>query len=88
MTLGSLHSSEMSFQGNGVMLDDNKLGDQFLVRFEIQVCRLRTSSLFTFYFTMYLLLIRSEVVIEKLFSYRLLLMVIERLKDYNCCSYR
>jgi len=85
MTLGS---SEMSFQANGVMLDHNKLGDQFLVRFEIQVCWLRTCSLFTFYFTMYLLLIRSEVVIEKFLSYRLLLMVIERLKDYNCCSYR
>jgi len=49
MTLGS---SEMSFQANGVMLNHNKLGDQFLVRFEIQVCRLRTCSLFTLYFTM------------------------------------
>jgi len=83
MTLGS---SEMSFQANGVMLNHNKLGDQFLVRFEIQVCRLRTCSLFTLYFTMYLLLIRSEVVTEKFLSYRLLFMVIEGLKDYNCCS--
>ncbi|CAK9193583.1 unnamed protein product [Sphagnum troendelagicum] len=41
MTLGSFHSSEMSFQANGVMLDDNKLGDQFLVRFEIQLFRIR-----------------------------------------------
>jgi hypothetical protein len=28
----TLGSSEMSFQANGVMLNHNKLGDQFLVR--------------------------------------------------------
>jgi hypothetical protein len=80
MTLGSFHSSEMSFQANGVMLDDNKLGDQFLVRFEIQVCRLRTCSLLTFCFTMYSLLIQSQVLIQKFISYRLLLMVTEQLR--------
>jgi hypothetical protein len=44
MTLGSFPLSEMSLQANGVMLDDNELGDQFLVRFEVQV---RQSSIFS-----------------------------------------
>jgi hypothetical protein len=39
MTLGSFPSSEMSFQANGITLDDSELGDQFLVRFEVQVCQ-------------------------------------------------
>ncbi|KAH8963954.1 hypothetical protein BDL97_04G038100 [Sphagnum fallax] len=41
MTLGSFPLSEMSLQANGVMLDDNELGDQFLVRFEVQLFRTR-----------------------------------------------
>jgi hypothetical protein len=47
MTLGSFPLSEMSLQANGVMLDDNELGDQFLVRFEVQV---RLSSIFSLCF--------------------------------------
>ncbi len=41
MTLGSFPSSEMSLTANGIMLDDSKLQDQFLVRFEAQVCQIK-----------------------------------------------
>ncbi|CAM6039657.1 unnamed protein product [Sphagnum compactum] len=44
MTLGSLPSSEMSFQANGITLDDSELGDQFLVRFEVQLFRIRNGN--------------------------------------------
>jgi hypothetical protein len=41
MTLGSFPSSEMSLTANGIMLDDSELQDQFLVRFEAQVCQIK-----------------------------------------------
>jgi hypothetical protein len=54
MTLGSFPSSEMSFQANGITLDDSELGDQFLVRFEVQVCQPNGfSSHFLFYNLLY-----------------------------------